>query len=139
MLTDPQASRDGGVPYDLLAEVGVSPSASMKEVLEASFLLMEQGRWSPEVRRAWDELRIVERRLAVDFLLYDVDVETEAAGARQAILAALLRQAESDPGAVDALDWELREVTLDDLDAPDTAAFDQLPPVPDADVVEFDR
>jgi hypothetical protein len=73
MLIDPQASRDGAVPYDLLAETGISPSSSMKEIRDASFVLMEQGRWSPEVRRAWDTLRMVESRLAVDFLLYDVD------------------------------------------------------------------
>jgi hypothetical protein len=74
MLTNPQVSRDGRGPYELLADVGISPSSSMKEIRDASFLVMEQGRWSPEVRRAWDELRTVERRLVVDFLLYELDV-----------------------------------------------------------------
>lgn len=139
MLTDPQASREGGVPYDLLAGVGIGPSSSMKEILDASFLLMEQGRWSPEVRRAWDELRTIERRLAVDFLLYDVEVGTETAHARPAALAALLRQSRTDLAALYGLDWEFHEIMLDALDTPDIAAFDQPPPLPGPDVVEFDR
>ena len=139
MLTDPQASRDGGFPYDLLAEAGVGPGSSMKDILDASFHLMEQGRWSPEVRGAWDELRTVERRLAVDFLLYDVDISAEASSARQAVLAALQQQSRTNPAELCDLDGELREITLDSLAAPGTAAFDQPPPLPGSDIVEFDR
>lgn len=144
MLTDPQAGRDGRFPYDLLAEAGVGPGSSMEEIRDASFLLMEQGRWSPEVRGAWDELRMVERRLAVDFLLYDVetgDVEVgaEAASARQAVLAALRQQSRTTPAELCDLDGEFREITLDPLAAPDTTAFDQPPPLPGPDIVEFDR
>lgn len=139
MLTDPQAGRDGGFPYDLLAEAGITPSSSMKEIRDASFLLMEQGRWSPEVRAAWDELRMVERRLAADFLLYEVDVGAEAASTRQAVLAALEQQSRTSPAELCDLDGELREITLDCLAAPETAAFDQPPPLPGADIVELDR
>ena len=144
MLTDPQASRDGGFPYDLLAEAGVGPGSSMKDILDASFHLMEQGRWSPEVRGAWDELRTVERRLAVDFLLYDVDISAEASSARQAVLAALQQQSRASPAELcdlnlGDLDGEIREITLDSLAAPGAAAFDQPPPLPGPDIVEFDR
>ncbi len=143
MLKDPQAGRDGDFPYDLLAEAGVGPSSSMKEILDASYLLMER-RWSPEVRGAWDELRTVERRLAVDFLLYDVDIAAEASSARRAVLAALRQQLRTNPAELFDLDGELREIELDsvaapDVAAPDIAAFDQPPPLPGADIVEFDR
>lgn len=139
MLKDPQANGDGGFPYDLLAEAGIGPSSSMKEILDASFLLMEQGRWSPEVRRAWDELRTIERRLEVDFLLYDVDIGTEASSARQAVLAALRQQSRTDPAELCDLDEEFREITLDSLAAPRTTAFNHPPPLPGPNVVEFDQ
>lgn len=144
MLNDPQAGRNGGDPYDLLADAGVDPDSSMKEILDASFLLMEKGRWSPEVRGAWDELRTVERRLAVDFLRYDVDIGAEAAGAGQAVLAALRQQSRTSPAelcdpTLGDLDGEPREITPDSLAAPGTTAFDRPPPLPGADIVEFDR
>jgi hypothetical protein len=154
MLKDPQANRDGGCPYDVLAEAGVGPNSSMKEILDSSFLLMEQGRWSPEVRAAWDELRTVERRLAVDFLHYDVDtgdvdtgdvdISAEVARARQAVLAALQQQSRTSPAELcdltqDDLDGQLSESTLDSLTVAGTTAFDRPPPLPGADVVEFDR
>ncbi len=136
---DPQARRDNGVPYDLLSVAGVGPGSSMEEIRDASYLLMEQGQWSPEVRAAWDELRMVERRLAVDFLLIDTDVATEAASAREAILAALRRQASTDPAELYDVEQELREITLGSLDAASTAAFDQPAPLPGAGIVEFDQ
>jgi hypothetical protein len=139
MHKDPQAGRDGGCPYELLAEAGVGPGSSMKEILDASFVLMEQGRWSPTVRAAWDELRSVERRLAVDFLRYDMDIGTEAASARQAVLAALRRQSRTNPAELCDLDEEFQEITLGALAAPTAAAFDEPPPLPGSDIVEFDR
>lgn len=74
MLKDPALRWPGRFPYDALAEVGITPASSQKEVLDASFELMARGAMSSELRTAWDELRIVERRLVVDFLLYDVDL-----------------------------------------------------------------
>ncbi|MCA1702062.1 MAG: hypothetical protein LC808_01835, partial [Actinobacteria bacterium] len=94
---------------------------------------------SPEVRGAWDELRAVERRLAVDFLLYDVDIDAEVSNARQAVLAALRQQSRTNAAELCDLDGELRDITLDSLAAPGTAAFDQPPPLPGPDIVEFDR
>ncbi|HEX2300998.1 MAG TPA: hypothetical protein VHH34_21230 [Pseudonocardiaceae bacterium] len=154
MLTDPQSGREGGCPYDLLAAAGVGPNSSMKEILDASFLLMEQGRWSPQVRAAWDELRTVERRLAVDFLRYDVhfgsgdmdleDISAEVAGAGREVLAALQQQARTSPAEL--CDLPLGdlgaapcEITLDSLTPAGTTAFDRPPPLPGADIVEFDR
>ncbi len=62
-------------PYEALSEVGISPDSSMKQVRDASMDLMEQGLWTPEKRVAWDELRIIERRLWVDFLRYPATIE----------------------------------------------------------------
>lgn len=142
MLKDSHTSGDGAAPYDLLAVAGVGPSSSMKEIRDASYLLMEQRRWTPEVRRAWDELRMVERRLAVDFLLYDLDIGAETASARRAVLAALRQQSKTNPADLadlDLGDLDLREVTLASPAAPGTTAFDQPPPLPGPEFVEFDR
>ena len=77
MLKDPLTQCDGPFPYDVLAAAGITPESSMKEVMEASFDLMSQGMMTPEVRRAWDELRLTPRRLFVDFFLYQVDLMAE--------------------------------------------------------------
>lgn len=139
MLKDPQAGRDGCFPYDVLAKVGISPKSSMKEILDASYQLMEQGRWTPEVRRAWDELRMVERRLGVDVLLYDVDVGVEVARTVEAIRGALQDQSKTDAVELFGMDWVLHEIELDAVDVPDITEFDRLPPLPGADIVEFDQ
>lgn len=72
MSHDPTTGPRNDNPYTVLADVGVTPQSSMKEVLDSSFELMQQDRWTPEARSAWHELRMVERRLLVDFLYGDV-------------------------------------------------------------------
>ncbi|MGH3784979.1 MAG: hypothetical protein ACRDRG_00135 [Pseudonocardiaceae bacterium] len=139
MLKDPQAGEDSGSPYDILAEAGVGPSSSMQDIRDASYHFMEQDRWGSEVRGAWDELRTLERRLAVDFLLYDIDIGVEASSARRAVLAELRQQRRTNPAELCDLDGEFHEITLDSLAAPGIAAFDQPPPLPGPDIVEFDR
>lgn len=71
MVHDQHAEAEGDRPYDVLSDAGVSPASSMKEVLDASFDLMRGDRWTPEVRAAWNTLRMVESRLVADFLYRD--------------------------------------------------------------------
>jgi len=73
-MKDPLFQWDGPFPYDVLATVGVTPDSTMQQVNDASFDLMAQG-MTPKVRAAWDELRLVRRRLVVDFFLYRLDEE----------------------------------------------------------------
>lgn len=76
MLKDPLTQWDEGkFPYDALKEAGITADSGMKEVLDASFRIMEKGLWDPEMRAAWDQLRKVERRLLVDFFMYPVSEE----------------------------------------------------------------
>ena len=56
-------------PYELLACAAITPHSPMAAVLEAGFTLIEQGRMTIETRQAWDLLRRVEERLAVDFIV----------------------------------------------------------------------
>jgi hypothetical protein len=85
MLRDPCLRWPGCFPYDALAPAGITPGSTQREVLDASFELMAQGRMTAEARQAWDELRRVPRRLAVDFLLYPVDLRREIERARQVL------------------------------------------------------
>jgi hypothetical protein len=87
MLKDPLTRWHGPFPYDVLERVGITPAASLRQVLDASFALMEQGGMTPEARQAWDELRLVPRRLLVDFFLYSLDPAAEIARARRALEA----------------------------------------------------
>ncbi len=68
MYRDPRLP--GASPYALLSDVQVAPASTLTEVSDAYFSLMELGRVRPEVRRAYDLLRIPASRLAVDFLYY---------------------------------------------------------------------
>ena len=74
----------GEFPYDLLnrrlrtsgfEEVG--PESSAKAIGDAFFDLMTVGRPSQEERLAWDHLRLQEKRLLVDFFLYQVESSGE--------------------------------------------------------------
>lgn len=94
MLHNLAGDSEGRCPYDALADVGIGRKSSMKEVRDSSFVLMEEYRWTPEVRTAWNELRMVERRLLVDFLHYDRDTQLPRTG--EILLEALLRQPGSD-------------------------------------------
>jgi len=109
VLRDPLTRWSGRFPYDVLAPAGITPESTLQEVRDVSFELMAAGRMTAEVRRAWDELRSLPRRLLVDFLLYPVDLPAEIAAARDGIEADLRRWGEApDPSA-----W--LEVAWDDL------------------------
>lgn len=76
LLKDPCLPWTGDFPYTRLAERlrscgcrPVTPSSSGTEIKAAFFDLMEELPDASD-RRAWDELRLVERRLIVDFFLY---------------------------------------------------------------------
>lgn len=103
---------EGPFPYDVLAVVGVTPLLPHAGVLDVSYELLAQGLMTPEVRKAWDELRLPQRRLLVDFLLYDVDLAPEIAAA-QAAVDHELQQPGEPPEAAAAL--ELPPSLLDDL------------------------
>jgi hypothetical protein len=124
MVKDPLLRWDGPFPYDALAPVGVTPVTSQAEVRNASFELLAQGLMSPETNRAWEELRLVQRRVFVDFLLYDVDLDAEVAAAQLApaaqpeAYAEPLEVAEAlaiPPDLADGLADELRPVDLPPL------------------------
>src|SRR5437016_6156442 len=102
MWRDSAMRWDVPFPYDALAPVGITPASTMREVKDATFDLMRLGLLSPDVRVAWDELRLTPRRLFVDFFLYDVDLEHEAACATAALEAEIAGWAEA-PDLSDAL------------------------------------
>lgn len=82
MIKDPSTAWPGSFPYDVLAEVGITPESSHTEVADAAFLLMTRRLMNPVTQKAWDELRDVRRRLLADALLYDVDLDEEIRRAR---------------------------------------------------------
>ncbi len=99
MIKDPELRWKGAFPYDVLAPAGVTPASPMSVVRDASFELMHEGEMTPEVRAAWDELRISSRRLIVDFFLYP-DESSRAPGQNAGALPAELSHSErSDPRA----------------------------------------
>ncbi|MEV0126013.1 hypothetical protein AB0I16_31465 [Streptomyces sp. NPDC050703] len=77
MIKDPDASWEGPFPYDALAPVGVTPWTTHADLRDVSFELLARHLMTPVTQQAWDELRGVRRRLLVDLLLYDVDMEAE--------------------------------------------------------------
>lgn len=82
LFKDPQLPWQGDFPYERLnrslqevGHPGVSPASTSAEVKDALFDLMAKGPAGPEARLAWDELRHPERRLVLDFLMYELEAE----------------------------------------------------------------
>ena len=104
LVADPWAARVGLSPYAALRAGGIGPDATMAAVQDASFALMENQALTPEAREAWDRLRSLPERLAVDAFLYPVQ-DDEALrvaladlepGRPRELLDALVRQVPSD-------------------------------------------
>lgn len=79
LFKDPRLPWPGDFPYDRLAAAlersnapSVGPQSSGREIYDAFFHLMSDGSASREERAAWDALRVHERRLVLDYFLYDV-------------------------------------------------------------------
>lgn len=61
-------------PYDLVREIGITPDSSVSDVNNAS--LKSLGKTStPKLKEMLEKLRLVKRRLFVDFFLYQIDGE----------------------------------------------------------------
>jgi hypothetical protein len=71
LLPDPWCTWPGGLPYAVMAEAGVGFHSSHAAVRDAFFDLMERGLVDDQVRAAYNQLKIIPRRLLVDSLMYD--------------------------------------------------------------------
>lgn len=147
MLKDPLTTWNGLFPYDALAPIGVTPASSMRDIMDASFDLMAQGLMTPEVRQAWDELRFTQRRLLVDFFLYQVDLPTEIAQASAGLEQALVTGAEApdvsslltlDHGELRRMEHDVRDIPMEPVDIRFLPEFDREPSLQDIDIVKFD-
>ncbi|TWP47532.1 hypothetical protein FKR81_31715 [Lentzea tibetensis] len=69
-MKDPLTAWDGPFPYDVFADIGITPESSHAEVQNASFKLLRDNRFTHEARVAWDELRLRDRRLFVDLFVF---------------------------------------------------------------------
>ena len=138
MLKDPSNQHGSLSPYDLLAPVGITPESSMKEVMDASFDLMAQGLMTPEVRQAWDELRLPQRRFFVDFFLYNLDPSTELAEAGEGLEgldveiepADLSNLLKVDLSELQRMDQDFRDILVDPPDISFLPELDLAPPLP---------
>ncbi len=84
LLKDPDLPWPGDFPYERLDRTlreagypGLGPSATGQRIKDALFDLMAKGSVSSEDRLAWDELRLVERRLLLDFFMYTFEPAEE--------------------------------------------------------------
>lgn len=81
-LRDPDPVWPGTHPYEALEPAGIGPESTQDEVEKASFTLMTRRMMNPVTQAAWKELRDLPRRLVLDALLYDVDLDAALAAAR---------------------------------------------------------
>lgn len=148
MLKDPLTQWNGSFPYDVLAGIGITPASTMREILDTSFDLMAAGQMTPEVRRAWDELRIADRRMVVDFFLYQIDLAVELTREREALRNALkqwwgladpIASLAPDPNELEAIARDVREIIVEPPDLTPLPEFDSIPYPPVGDLVVFDR
>lgn len=148
MVKDPLTKWDGLFPYDALNAVGITPASSMKEIMDASFELMVQGLMTPEIRQAWDQLRFPEKRLFVDFFLYQVDLPAEIARLSEELADTALEEIETtdvsalltiDPQALQGMEQDFRDIPLEPVEVPLLSEFDQDLPLPGTEMIAFDK
>jgi hypothetical protein len=148
MVKDPLTKWDGLFPYDALAPVGITPNSSMREVMDASFELMVQGLMTPEIRAAWDELRIKQKRLFVDFFLYQFDLDEEFNKAMEALngrLAELTKVPDVsyllriDHKELSQMQQDFQEITMRDVEVRFIPEFEDGPKLPNIDFIQFDK
>jgi hypothetical protein len=61
-------------PYEAAKAAGIEPNSSMLAVKKASLQVLGPN-LKPELREALEELRLIKRRLFIDFFLYQIDGE----------------------------------------------------------------
>lgn len=79
-IDDPDFPWPNGYPYGRLSErlraaglPEVGPETPARAINDLLFDLMGGGRIEPAIRTAWEELRHLDRRLLVDFFLYQLE------------------------------------------------------------------
>jgi hypothetical protein len=70
-MRDPLFNWTGSFPYDLLSRLNITPDSTIQEINEAGYDLLASG--TLEEQDAWNELRLVKRRLLIDFFLYQLN------------------------------------------------------------------
>jgi hypothetical protein len=145
MIPDPAGDPDGRPPYELLACVGLTPETSHALVQDASFELLSRRLLTPERNLAWDELRVLRRRMLVDFFLYDIDPSEELDGAARSLRTALSALEAADVAELRRLDPAmLLELAGQEEDGSAASvrlpAVSDVPPIPEEiPLFEFDR
>ncbi len=144
-MKDKLLTWENGFPYWVARKSGITPASSMSDVKKASLKIMGPN-FTPQLYQALDELRIIKRRLFVDFFLYQIKgeivspelLDKEIAASIQAVgdyeLAPYLTPdtSELQTMANDFNEINLPEVHLEYLDWPDQDLPDW------EDYVEFD-
>src|SRR5438874_7127904 len=75
----------GAYPYEVFAAAGLTPQTPHGAVLDLSLQLQAQNKMDRTAREAFDALRTLPSRLAVDFFLFNPDLCDPQAQARQAV------------------------------------------------------
>jgi hypothetical protein len=70
-MQDPLFTWPGPFPYDLLAKFNITPNSTIQEINDAGFDMIAAG--TLEEQDAWSELRLLKRRLLVDFFRYQIE------------------------------------------------------------------
>jgi hypothetical protein len=83
-------------PYDVVRDAGITPHSSMADIKKAALLMLGPN-LTPQIRDALTDLRLVKRRLFVDFFLYQVEGEVATA----ALLEQQIKAAIEAPATLD--------------------------------------
>jgi hypothetical protein len=126
VIEDPLMIWPGGLPYRVLADVGITPRSPQADIEEAAFTLMAEGLMNPATQQAWRQLRDVPSRLLVDLLFYDLDQDADIGRLLGEISEELVKPTELSE-ALTTLPVELLAGLADEL-----AAIPVEPPAPPA-------
>ena len=109
LFADPLLPWDGPNPFVALARLGVGPSSSNTEVLDASFKMTRSDRNDPAVHGAWRALRSVPQRLVLEVFCGALSREApsvqEVDGWRARLPRELIEAFAKEPPPLPAEEW----------------------------------
>lgn len=111
-------------PYEVAKAAGIEPNSSMSAVRKASLQVLGPN-LTPELREALEALRLIKRRLFIDFFLYQINGEIVSPDLLDKEIAASIEEISApdltsfltpDTTELQTMEQDFQEITLPDID-----------------------
>lgn len=122
-MTDSDSRKPGNSPYEVLVNYDIGPDTSMS-IIRNAFLKSMAMNWTPEIRKAFEKVRFVSKRLFFEFFLSQIEGEVVTARLLAEKLKSLTLEVEPpdvsplltpDTGELRKMAWHFEQVDFIDV------------------------